>query len=268
MMGRARAWRWLVLGLVCCLLGACKVELYSGLDERAANEMLAILLAQGIPAERMLAKDKTLTVSVEESRFAEAVQLLKAQGLPHETFKTMGDVFAGDGMISSPVEERARLIYALSQELARTVSEIDGVLSARVHVVLPEQDGLGGTTSPSSASVFVRHAASVQVGALTPQIKLLVSKSIEGLQYDNVTVVLVPVEGAAALPVAADQALTQVAGIWVQQASAGTARLVIYGLAGLVLALLLAGGAYLWAARGPAPLGRPGRAAIKLPAAE
>ena len=58
------------------------------------------------------------------------------------------------------------LIYALSEELSRTVSEIDGVISARVHVVLPENDPLRRDLVPSSASVFIRHDTSLPVNDL------------------------------------------------------------------------------------------------------
>jgi len=54
------------------------------------------------------------------------------------------------------------MIYALSEELSRTVSEIDGVISARVHVVLPENDPLRRDLVPSSASVFIRHDSSLR----------------------------------------------------------------------------------------------------------
>lgn len=90
------------------------------------------------------------------------------------------------------------MIYALSQELSRTVSEIDGVLSARVHLVLPENDPLRQQLVPSSASVFIRHRASVAIGDLLPQVKLLVANGIAGLTYDKVSVVLVPVAERAA----------------------------------------------------------------------
>jgi type III secretion protein J len=49
----------------------------------------------------------------------------------------MGKVFKREGFVSSPLEERARLVHAMSQEIANTINNIDGVVTARVHLVVP-----------------------------------------------------------------------------------------------------------------------------------
>lgn len=186
--------RRLALALIAvALLAGCKSELYSDLQESEANEMVAVLLRNGIDAERR-GEPGALSVVVEEDQFARAVDLLAANGLPRESFDSIGTVFEKEGLISSPTEERARFIYALSQELSDTVSQIDGVLSARIHVVLPDNDPLRQDLSPSSASVFMRYDRAIPIDSLIPQIKLLVANSIEGLVYDNVSVAMFPVE--------------------------------------------------------------------------
>ena len=235
--------RMLALGL-CLMLAACKVELHSGLEERDANEIMAILLKNGIAASREIAKDKSLTVMVDEGRFAEAVDILQVHSLPREKFNDLCSVFAGEGMISSPAEDRARLICALSQELSRTISEIDGVMSARVHLVLPENDLGRRKAEPSSASVFIRHQDGAPIDKLSPQIKMLVANGIEGLVYDKVSVALVPVISPAEIETGAEDYIA-VAGLLVQKASANRARITIYLLLGLLL-LALAGNGYLY----------------------
>jgi type III secretion protein J len=186
--------RFLALSLCAVTLSACEVDLYTNLDQRQANEMVAILLQHGIQAERANGKNGRTSVTVEESHFAEAVNILNASGLPKQEFATLGDVFKKDGLISSPVQERAQMIFALSQELSRTVSDIDGVVSARVHLVLPENDPLRQQLLPSSASVFIRHRPDMQIGELVPQVKMLVANGVAGLSYDKVSVVLVPAQ--------------------------------------------------------------------------
>jgi type III secretion protein J len=189
--------------LVLCLAGvlsACKAELYTGLGEQEANEIMAILIREQIDARRSRAEDGTLTILVEKERFADAVEILGAKGYPRRTFASMGEVFRGDRFVLSPTEERARLIFAITEELSRTISDIDGVLTARTHVVLPTNDLLSGSFTPSSASVFIRHRDDAQLQPMIPHIRMLVTNSIEGLAFDNVSVVLVPVK-APELPV-------------------------------------------------------------------
>ncbi|MBH5396488.1 type III secretion inner membrane ring lipoprotein SctJ [Bradyrhizobium sp. CNPSo 4010] len=211
--GGRHSWRrfrmCLALPFLLPLIG-CKADLYTKIQEREANEMLALLLGKGVDAVRVVAKDGTSTIQVEEKQLAYSIDLLNVEGLPRQSFKNLGEVFKGSGLVASPIEERARYVYALSEELSRTISDIDGVLSARVHVVLPKNDLLRQDATPSSASVFIRHGSNAKLSALLPQIKMLVANSIEGLSYDKVAVVFVPVERApleqsAAPPAAAAQ---------------------------------------------------------------
>lgn len=175
------------------MLAGCKSELYTDLDQRQANEIVATLLQHGIAADRAFGKGGLVSVSVDPSRFADAVTILNDNGLPRHKFATLGDVFKRDGLVSSPMQESAQMIYALSQELSRTVSDIDGVLTARVLLVLPENDPLGDKAVPSSASVFIRYRTDTPIEHLVPQIKMLVADSVAGLSYDKVSVILVPV---------------------------------------------------------------------------
>src|SRR5579875_3427183 len=146
---------WLAAAL-CLLLAGCNTELDSNLSQPEANEIVAVLERAGIGAYRQTdPKDKTDTVFVEQGRFADAVELLNAHGLPRRHHPSIADVFKGGGLVSSPVEERARMIYAMGEELSRSLSEIDGVLDARVHIVLPDNDPMRRDTTPASAAVFI-----------------------------------------------------------------------------------------------------------------
>ena len=136
---------FLLLSLL-LLLSGCKVEMYSGLSEDQANQMLSTLLRRGIEAEKQAAGKNGYTLLVDDDQLVRALQVLKENSLPREAFKNLGEVFAGDGMISSTSEVQARMSYALSQELADTLSRIDGVLTARVHVVLGVNDKVNNIT--------------------------------------------------------------------------------------------------------------------------
>ncbi|MDH2326591.1 type III secretion inner membrane ring lipoprotein SctJ [Cereibacter sp. SYSU M97828] len=228
-------------------LAACREDLYTNLDEREANRIVAVLERSGIPASRAVQDDGAMTVRVDDARFAQAVALLEQAGLPQQKFASMGDVFQQDGLVASPTQERARMLFALSEELSRTVSEIDGIQAARVHIVLPENDPLRRDAQPSSASVFVRHDAGLEVAALIPQIKTLIANGIAGLTYDNVSVV--PVVAAAPLDPSV-QPLSNVLGIWVLETSRARIVALLTALVALSACLGAGLGWLLWRRRG------------------
>ena len=171
------------------LLSACGDQaLYAKLDERQANDMVSALRMAGVSAQKHSREDG-FEVVTDETDFARAVQILKAQGLPREDFDSLGKVFKREGFVSTPVEERARLMHALSQEISHTLTSIDGVLQARVTLVVPERHPLSDKVAPSSASVMIKHRPGLNVDALLPKVRALVVNSVEGLPYESVSVV-------------------------------------------------------------------------------
>lgn len=191
--GGVMKWTGCTLALLLLLLGGCKTQLYTALNQQDAMEMVAILLQHGIAADRMIMKDGSSTIEVDSGWIADAVTLLRENRYPRTGYESMGDLFKPQGMISSPTAEHARYDYGLSQELSRTLSDIDGVITARVHIVLPDNDPLNGDGKPSAAAVFIRYDARVDLDKMLPQIKTMMADSVEGLTYAKVSVVLLPV---------------------------------------------------------------------------
>jgi type III secretion protein J len=180
--------RTLIVIASCLVLTACGHEtLYAELDEQQANEMLAALVGDGVDAGKVR-NEKGWSIEVGRSDLPEAMRVLKAEGLPREHFDSLGQVFKKEGFVSTPLEERARLLYALSQELSHTVSAIDGVVVARVHLAIPERRPLSDEKPLSSAAVFIKYKPGSQVVNKAASIKALIVNSVEGLPYENVTV--------------------------------------------------------------------------------
>ena len=117
-------YRYLSIALLCfsaLILGGCgeSVELHRQLSEQEANEVIAELADKQISAQKIPAKDGVV-VRVRANDISRAVRTLEAVGLPKVARSTLGDIFRKEGVISTPLEERARYIYALSQELEAT----------------------------------------------------------------------------------------------------------------------------------------------------
>lgn len=186
--------RFIPLCFIVLLLTACKTELYSGLQQKEANEMYSLLLEHHIIADRKTAKEGKVTLFVEESQIPYAIDLLKQRGYPRGQFQTLNDIFSGDALIPSPQELSARLNYVRSQELAQVLSDIDGVITARVLFSRNESDP--GTKSPLQnpvrAAVFIKYAGDIPVFRYREQILHLVRNSIEGLDQNNISLTLIP----------------------------------------------------------------------------
>lgn len=182
-----RMFCWAALAL---LLAGCDKEatLFSGLAESQANAALAALLENGIAATKAPGDEGTWNVMIGEKDFAEAATLCERRGLPRRTFNGVGVVFKKTGMVSSPSEERIRFMDAIAQDLSQTISMIDGVVDARVHVVLPENDPFAKNTLPSSAAVALRSRWDADLTEAIPQVKSLVKNAIEGLAYEKISV--------------------------------------------------------------------------------
>ena len=177
----------LAVSALLCLTG-CRQELYSGLSEADANEMLITLLKRGVSADKVAAGKDGFTIEVEEEDMVRALEIIKENSLPRAQFQSLGSVFSGQGMISSQTEEQARLAFALSQELSASFSKIAGVIDARVHVVLVQHDQASGLTTPPSAAVFIRHTKDSPVPDMIAGIKDTTAKAVPSLKIDNVAV--------------------------------------------------------------------------------
>ena len=182
----------LLAAVLALLVSGCDKEtrLNSNLEESQANLIVAALLDAGIHATKSAGDEGTWNVSVSEAKFAEAVNVLEKRGLPRRAYRGVGEVFKKTGMISSPSEERIRFMDALAQDLSKTIATIDGVLDARVHIVLPENDPFARNALPSSAAVALRARWDADLTEYIPSIKGLVKNAIEGLAFEKITVTI------------------------------------------------------------------------------
>jgi flagellar M-ring protein FliF len=159
--------------------------LYGNLGQRDAAQIAQALDASGIPYK--LGDGGAITVP--SDRVHDARLKLAGQGLPE------GDggfaVMSKDpGFGVSQFMEGARYQHALETELARTITNLQQIEGARVHLALPRQSAFIRDRRPPSASVFLqlkpgRRLESEQVTAIGH----LVASSIPELEAGDVTIV-------------------------------------------------------------------------------
>jgi flagellar M-ring protein FliF len=90
----------------------------------------------------------------------------------------------------SPFVQSINLKRALQDELAKSIQMIDGVIHARIHIVSSEQSVIGSSEQQTSASVVLRLRPGYRLNEQNiAAIAHLVAGSVEGLKYENVTVV-------------------------------------------------------------------------------
>ncbi len=92
------------------------------------------------------------------------------------------------GLTASEFDQRVGYQRALQGELARTISAIDGVNEASVHLVMPERDLFTGDDVMPTASVLLQTGGSVVTSTQVRSIVNLVANSVEGLTASMVSV--------------------------------------------------------------------------------
>src|SRR5262245_57548207 len=237
--------------------GGCSTNILHGVDERSANEATAALERAGIGAEKLpdegaSAGGATYTIRVAHADGTRAVDLLRALGLPHDRRRGFSETYGQPSLIPTPSEERARYVDALTGEIERTLESADGVVSARVHLVLEENDPLATDAKPRSAA-----RAAVLLKArpgTTPlsegDVQKLVAGSVAGLEPAAVSVVVT----AAADPNAA--ATASLAALGPLRITPGTRPLLLAALVGGLALLALLATLLLLTARRAATRGR------------
>ena len=197
----ARAARTVALGSALSttlFLAACQTELYTGQTDRSVNEMVAVLAANGIEARRVPGEDGLYGITVPRTEFARAVTLLSERGLPRQRLGGLAEAFPDTGIVSTPFQERARFMNAIAQELAVSLTAIAGVVDARVHVNVPEDQPLSDEKIASTASVFIYKDPTIDLSRNVGTIKTLVTNAVDGLDYEDVAVAVFDARSPAA----------------------------------------------------------------------
>ena len=163
-----------------------RTTLYASLPEAEKARVIDALKNAGVD----VALDPTTgDVIVPVRDYHSSRMTLAAQGLPAsipDGYDSLADIPMG----SSRSVEQVRLKQTQEIELARSISEIEGLVSARVHLAIPEKSVFARASTPLTASVFAqmengRSLSRQQVDAIVH----LVSSSVPFMAKNDVTVV-------------------------------------------------------------------------------
>lgn len=161
--------------------------LFAGLTVQDSAQVVQALEAANIPY-KLDPGSGAITVPAEQVHSARLQ--LAGQGLPEGDNAGFAVMSQDPGFGVSQFMENARYQHALETELARTITNVQAVAAARVHLALPRQSAFVRDRQPPSASVFLqlrpgRRLEAEQVTAIVN----LVASSIPELEADQVTVV-------------------------------------------------------------------------------
>ena len=159
--------------------------LYAGLDQNETNQIATQLSAMN---EQFEIRRNGTEVLVLADRVSDLRLILAEQGYGG---KVVGnELFDQDeGFGTSSRQQAINERRALEGELARTISSIEGVKSARVHIVLPQRELFSRDVREPSASIIIdmQGARRLEKGQVSA-IQHLVATAVDRLKPSSVTI--------------------------------------------------------------------------------
>jgi flagellar M-ring protein FliF len=160
--------------------------LYGKLDQEEAAKVIAALDEEKVPYQISRGGD---AIMVPADKVYQVRMQMAGKGIPKG--EGVGfEIFDKANFGVSDFVQRVNNTRAIEGELARTISQLDQVESARVMIVMPENQLLSDAQRKPTASVFVRVKGSGELpSTAVNSIRFLVANSVEALQVNNVSVV-------------------------------------------------------------------------------
>ena len=160
--------------------------LYANLDLREAGSITQALDAAGIKYE---VKGDGSTVMVQRDKVASARLMLAGKGLP--TASSVGyEIFDNQSALGqTDFVQQLNMKRATEGELARTIRSLDGVTSARVHLVMPKRQLFEDEADQPSASVTIGIGAREPSADQVRSVQNLIAGAVPNMKPDRVTVI-------------------------------------------------------------------------------
>lgn len=176
------------LGLIYFLIsqmgGTPMAMLFTDVDNETSGEIVADLNASGIKFEL---KDGGATIYVEETEKERLRMKYAGNGL------SVGSVIGyeifdnADALGATSFVQNINSVRALQGELARTITSIDMIESARVHLNIPKRQIFAKEQDQATASILVRSRGRIPAGSVRA-IQHLVASAVPGLSPSGVSI--------------------------------------------------------------------------------
>ena len=180
------------VALVCLTLVGCRQpSLLEGLDQHQVNQVVSVLQRNNIIATKVDNGKMGHSVHINQNDFAAAVDVLNLYSLPSKPRVEIAQMFPADSLVASPRAEKARLYSALEQRLEQSVTTLNGVVSARVHISYDLESGESGRkAAPVHLSALAVHERDIEPQLLIGEIKRFLKNSFSAMEYENISVVV------------------------------------------------------------------------------
>jgi type III secretion protein J len=224
------------------IMAGCTVPVAGGLDEAQANRVVVALDHAGVGAEKEPdpSIEGRFRVVVQRDEGPRAIAAMRDEDLPAPPMPGLLDSMGKGQLVASQLTEHAQLTAGLAGELERTLSSIEGVLSARVHLSLAKSEPFAeGPRPKATGSVLLRHRGSTPPIA-AHDVQRLVAGAAPALSPDDVAVVMISRPTA---PISPDRTLSHLGPVSATRGSVFLLRML--GAAVVLIGLVLVG-TVLW----------------------
>ncbi|MFT4604007.1 MAG: flagellar M-ring protein FliF [Rhodothermales bacterium] len=160
--------------------------LYSGLSQSEAGQVIDALKGRGVAYEL---RDAGSSVYVPEELVFELRAAMAQDGVVQDGAPGYAEIFDGGTLGMTDFLQRLNTRRAQEGELSRTITSLQQVDLARVHLVTPERSAFRETQVPPSASVVIKMKRGSNLSLTQVDgIASLIAGAVEGLDPNNVTV--------------------------------------------------------------------------------
>ncbi len=160
--------------------------LYGNLNQVDSREIVRQLELSGVNfqinqdgSEIMVPADEVTRVRLQMAELA----LPSGGSVGYELFDEM------DALGATNFMQNVNLVRALEGELSRTVRSIDGVQSARVHLVMPQREMFTRETQEPTASVYVKMSSGRLDANQVQAVQHIIAAAVPKLKPNNISIV-------------------------------------------------------------------------------